>query len=90
DFGGTNAFSRANAINGETQSIQLRHQFQGNGFLNEASVDYLKSQYNPQAVNFDLTGQRYVSYRDASTTTPGFQFDYGQSDGIFNGGGGTN
>lgn len=89
DFGGTNAFSRANAINGETQSIQLRHQFQGNGFLNEASVDYLKSQYNPRAQNFDLSGQRYVSYRDVSDA-PGFQFNYGQSDGIFNAGGGTN
>jgi outer membrane receptor for ferrienterochelin and colicin len=91
NFGnGPDAFSRANAINGETQSLQLRHQFQGNGFLNEASVDYLKSQYNPRAVNFDLSGQRYVSYRDASATTPGFQFRYDQSDGIFNSGGGTN
>ena len=89
---GPDAFSRANAINGETQSIQLRHQFQGNGFLNEASIDYLKSQYNPRAVNFDLPGQRYVSYRDSDTrvTAPGFQFNYGQSDGIFNAGGGTN
>ena len=92
DFGnGPTAYERAVAINGETQSYQLRHQYQGDGFLNEASVDYFMYQYNPRALNFDTTGARYVEFRDAAAGTPGFQFDYGQiAATIFTNGGGTN
>lgn len=90
DFGGQNAFSRAQEVNNETQSIVLRHQFQGDSFLNVFSIDYFLSNYNPRAVNFDQPGTRFVSYRDASTTAAGFQFDYNQADFIFAGGGNTN
>ncbi|WP_309630438.1 TonB-dependent receptor [Brevundimonas sp.] len=90
DFGGQNSYSRANAINNETQSVVLRHQFQGDTFLNVASVDYRQSLYNPQALNFSDSGEQFRVYRDASATIPGFQFDYNQSDFIFGRGGGTN
>ena len=102
DFGaGPTAYARAQAIDVEYRSLNLRHQFQGNGFLNEFSVDYLESQYNPRALNFEQTGARYVEYRDACVPTPtpnpacpvvpGFQFDYGQINAtIFTNGGGTN
>jgi outer membrane receptor for ferrienterochelin and colicin len=92
DFGGgPTSFDRAQAINVEYRSLNLRHQFQGDNFLNEVSVDYLESQYNPRALNFDQTGARFVEYRDAAAGTPGFQFDYGQINAtIFTAGGGTN
>lgn len=90
DFGGQSGRSRANAINNDTRSIVLRHQFQGDSFLNVFTVDYLHSNYNPRAENFDLAGAAYVVYRDADAETPGFQFNYDQSDFVFNTGGGTN
>ena len=90
DFGNQNSASRANAINIDRQSAVLRHQFQGEGFLNVFSIDYNQSIYNPQAFNFDQSGQTYLSYRDADGTTPGFQFNYNTNDFIFARGGGTN
>lgn len=92
DFGnGPTDFSRATEINGETTSVVLRHQFQGESFLNEFSVDYLRSVYNPRAANFTEPGRQFVIYRDASATTPGFQFDYNQIDTtVFNQGGSSN
>jgi outer membrane receptor for ferrienterochelin and colicin len=95
DFGnGATAYARAQAINVEYRSLNLRHQFQGDGFLNEVSVDYLESQYNPQALNFNQSGARFVEYGDASTGVgglPGFQFGYGTiASTIFTNGGGTN
>ncbi len=90
DFGGQNSASRANAINNEDRKLVFRHQYQGDTFLNEFGVNYRQNTYNPQALNFDTPGTRYIAYRDASGTTPGFQFDYNQGDFIFGGGGGTN
>lgn len=90
DFGGQNSASRANAINNDTRSIVLRHQYQGDNFLNVFSVDYFFANYNPRAVNFDTPGTRFIAYNDASQTTPGFQFDYNNGAGVFFSGGGTN
>lgn len=89
-FGGQNAFSRANEVNNDTRSVVLRHQYQGDNFLNVFAVDYFLANYNPRAVNFDEPGVRFVAYRDASTANPGFQFDYNQADFIFGLGGNTN
>ena len=90
DFGGQNAYSRANAINNDTRSIVFKHQYQGDSFLNVFTVDYFLTNYNPQALNFDTPGTRYIAYRDNSTATAGFQFNYNTGDFIFGGGGGTN
>lgn len=90
DFGGQAGASRANAINNDVRSIVLRHQYQGDSFLNVLSIDYFFANYNPRAVNFDTPGTRFVAYRDHSPTTPGFEFNYNTGDLIFTGGGGTN
>lgn len=92
DFGnGPTSADRATAVNGSTRSVVLKHQFQGDGFLNEFSIDYFNSVYNPRALNFDMPGGRYVIFRDNSTTTAGFQFSYTNIDStIFTFGGGTN
>ena len=92
DFGnGPTSADRAVSVNGDVRSLVLKHQFYGNGFLNEASVDYFQYTYNPRAANFDQSGARYVSYRDNSTTTAGFQFNYNTIDAtIFTAGGGAN
>nr|WP_221212462.1 TonB-dependent receptor [Brevundimonas lenta] len=101
DFGGgPTSYDRAIAVNGKTESLNLRHQFQGDGFVNEASVDYFLYTYNPQALNFDQSGARFVEYGDACTmavptaacpVVAGFQFNYGTiASTIFTGGGGTN
>ncbi|MBX9706669.1 MAG: TonB-dependent receptor [Caulobacteraceae bacterium] len=92
DFGnGPTDRTRATEINGETISVVFRHQYQGDSFLNEFSIDYLNSVYNPRAANFTDPGQTYVIYRDASATAAGFQFDYNQTEAtVFSRGGGSN
>lgn len=102
DFGdGPTSAERAVTVNGDTRSLVLKHQYFGNGFLNEASVDYFQYTYNPTAVNFDLPGERFVIYRDncVDTAAPtaacpnplGFQFNYNNQEAtVFTRGGGQN
>ena len=75
DVGGQNGPERATQINGETRSIVLRHQYQGDNFLNEMALDYFNYTYNPTALNFDTYGAEYVVFRDNDVNTPGFQFN---------------
>lgn len=92
DFGnGPTAFERAVAVNVDVYSVNLRHQYQGDRFLNEFSVDYLLNEYNPTALNFDMSGARHVIYRDNVAGTPGFDFAYGNIEAtVFQMGGGAN
>ncbi len=92
DFGnGPTSAERAVTVNGDTRSLVLKHQYQGDSFLNEASVDYFRYSYNPRAVNFELPGARYVVYRDNVAATPGFDFNYNNIDTtVFTRGGGQN
>ena len=91
DFGNQNAATRANAVNIETRSVGLRHQYQGDSFLNEFSVDYSEYVYNPQALNFDQPGATYLIYRDNVSGTPAFDFSYTNTEAtVFNLGGGNN
>ncbi|MDZ4363583.1 TonB-dependent receptor [Brevundimonas sp.] len=91
DFGGINAYSRANEINTDTRSINVRHQYQGDGFLNEVSVDYFEYTYNPTALNFTDYGRSYVIFRDNDTATAGFQYNvFNREDTVFNTGGQSN
>lgn len=90
DFGGTTSADRANQVNTDVRSVVLKHQFYGDGFFNEASIDYFSSTYNPRALNFDLPGQRYVVYRD-NVAGGAFNFNYNNIEAtIFTGGGGQN
>ncbi|WP_292067013.1 TonB-dependent receptor [Brevundimonas sp. UBA7664] len=90
DFGGTNAYSRANAVNVETISIVARHQYQGDGFLNEIQLDFYEYTYNPTALNFSDYGRSYVIFRD-DNAAPGFQYNvFNREDTVFNTGGQSN
>jgi outer membrane receptor protein involved in Fe transport len=43
DFGGANAFSRRTRVDNDVYTARLRWDWAGDGFLNEASVDWLRS-----------------------------------------------
>ena len=90
DFGGNNAYSRANQINTDVASIVLRHQYQGEGFLNEAQFDFYEYNYNPTALNFSDYGRSFVVFGDNSAD-PGFQYSvFNRQQTIFNTGGQSN
>jgi outer membrane receptor protein involved in Fe transport len=42
-FGGSESRERGESVNNDTTTIKLRHDFKGNGFLNEATIDWLNS-----------------------------------------------
>ena len=99
--GGTNAYSRADQINADTRSLNIRHQYQGDNFLNEATVDYFEYTYNPTSLNFDDYGRTYVIFRDncpdanppsaACPAPAGFQYANGNREAtVFATGGGSN
>lgn len=92
--GGQNAPSRAARNNGETQAFNLRHQFQGQRFLNEFAVDYLKSSYEQSVINGGDYGREYVIFRDdveddpEDPSTLGFQYNVNNRDStVFTAGG---
>ena len=90
DFGGNNAYSRANEINTDVSSVVLRHQYQGDGFLNEAQFDFYEYNYNPTALNFSDYGRSFVIFRD-DNAAPGFQYNvFNREDTVFNTGGQSN
>ncbi|MDO9078320.1 MAG: TonB-dependent receptor [Brevundimonas sp.] len=90
DFGFNNAYSRANEINTDVASIVLRHQYQGDGFLNEAQFDFYEYTYNPTALNFSDYGRSFVIFRD-DNAAPGFQYNvFNREDTVFNTGGQSN
>lgn len=51
DFGGGTVFDRATNIAVETTSANLRWTWTGDGFLNEASIDYLDAFWSPRAAS---------------------------------------
>jgi outer membrane receptor for ferrienterochelin and colicin len=86
-FGGTTAYSRAEQTNTDIRSINARHTYTGDRFLNEASYDYFSYTYNPTALNFTDYGRTFAIFRDISSD-PGFQFDINNRiDTIFSDGG---
>ena len=75
DIGGLNAASRAVILPSQTRSVVFKHQYSGDNFLNEFSVDYFSYNYNQQAVNQGDYGREYAIFRDNDPATPGFQFN---------------
>lgn len=57
--GGANSFDRASGLQQTTKSANLRYQYQGANFINEAAIDYRNYNYNPTAQNFDQPGQSF-------------------------------
>ena len=43
DFGGQSALSKGSSVKNDVYTGKIRHQYQGDNFLNELSVDYLKT-----------------------------------------------
>ena len=87
DFGRENAYSRANEINTDVASVVLRHQYQGEGFLNEAQFDFYEYTYNPTALNFTDYGRSFVVFGDNCTgavPTPGCPVNAGFQYSVFN------
>jgi hypothetical protein len=88
DFGGNRSYDRAMAIRAETRSLMLKHQFQGDGFFNEASIDYFGYTYNPEGLNFSDYGREYFVFRDDNAATPAFDYNiFNRDRQIFVGGG---
>jgi hypothetical protein len=88
DFGGTTSFDRAQQVNTDVRSVVLKHQWTGNGFFNEATVDYFQYTYNPTALNFSDYGREFIVFRDNDAGAPGFQYNvFNRDRTVFNTGG---
>ncbi|WP_035294482.1 TonB-dependent receptor [Brevundimonas bacteroides] len=88
DFGGADAFERANNLAQQTLTSNFRWQWQGDAFTNEFAVDYRQYEYTPGAANFSDVGQFYRLFEnDTNPTAPGFQPDYFGGVSILNLGG---
>jgi hypothetical protein len=88
DFGGADAFERANNLAQQTLTSNFRWQWQGDTFTNEFAVDYRQYEYTPGAANFSQVGQFYRLFEnDTNPTAPGFQPDYFGGVSILNLGG---
>jgi len=59
-FGGQESLERAEEIRNKVTTVRFKHQYNGDAFLNEFSVDYLKSTFEPSPLNADLPGQVYI------------------------------
>jgi hypothetical protein len=87
DFGGADAFERANDLAQQTISSNLRWQWQTDAFLNEFAVDYRQYEYQPGAANFTTAGEFYRLFENDTSPDPGFQPDYFGGTAILNLGG---
>jgi hypothetical protein len=61
DFGGQAAHSKASSVDNDVYTGKLRHQFEGDWFLNEFTVDYLKTKLAFGADFSEGFGQNYAS-----------------------------
>ncbi|PZN99580.1 MAG: TonB-dependent receptor [Alphaproteobacteria bacterium] len=88
DFGGADAFERANNLQQTTLTSNIRYQWQTDSFLNEFAVDYRDYNYNPGAANFSEVGRSFRLFEnDTNATLPGFQPDFFGGATILNTGG---
>jgi len=56
-FGGRESLERAENIRNEVVTARFKHQFSGDDFLNEYSLDYLSSSFEPSPLNPDVPGR---------------------------------
>jgi len=87
DFGGADAFERANDLAQTTMSSNLRWQWRTESFLNEFAIDYRDYNYNPGAANFSDIGRTFRVFDDTNAGAPGFQPDFFGGATIINTGG---
>ncbi len=58
-FGGTTAYTAAENKIGTTDEYNLRHTYRGSNFLNEASISYLDSVFNPTSLSPGVATEEY-------------------------------
>ena len=86
-IGGANSAERATELNQTTLTINGRHQWQTDNFLNELTITQREYNYNPQPVNFSSFGETYRLFENDTSPAPGFQPDYFGGANIINLGG---
>jgi hypothetical protein len=59
-FGGQTSFQNAENVRNNVMSASLRHQWRSSALVNEATAQFLQSQFNPGAENPDLIGQEFI------------------------------
>jgi Carboxypeptidase regulatory-like domain/TonB dependent receptor len=59
DFGGQTSFQAASKVNNWVYDTTLRHQWNNNSALNQASLTWQKYSWNPSALNPNLVGQDF-------------------------------
>ena len=69
-IGGANSVERASQLNQTTMTVNGRHQWTTDRFLNELTVTYREYNYNPQAVNFSDFGRTYRLHEAGNPLNP--------------------
>ena len=60
DFSGQNSYEAANDIQNEVRTVKFGHTYDAESFTNEATLLYMKYEWHPTPVNYDLIGREYV------------------------------
>lgn len=60
DFSGQNSAERANDIQNEVRAVKFGHTYDAESFSNEATLLYMKYEFHPTPVNYDVVGREYV------------------------------
>lgn len=60
DFSGQNAYTGANNVKNSVRTARLAHTYDADGWTNDASLMYMKYQWNPVPINPTLIGQEFV------------------------------
>ncbi|GAA0869348.1 TonB-dependent receptor [Brevundimonas basaltis] len=85
-IGGADSAERATELNQTTLTINGRHQWTTDTFVNELTVTQREYNYNPQPINFSSFGETYRLHTDTNPA-PGFQPNFFGGDTILNLGG---
>lgn len=60
DFGGQISAEAANDIQNEVRAVKFGHIYDAESFTNEATLLYMKYEFHPTPVNYDVVGREYV------------------------------
>ncbi|HEY0684566.1 MAG TPA: TonB-dependent receptor [Steroidobacter sp.] len=60
DFQGQNSYEAANDIQNEVRTVKFGHTYDSESFTNEATLLYMKYEWHPTPINYDLVGREYV------------------------------
>lgn len=85
--GGNSAVERSYDLKQETTSYNLRHQYQGDGWLNEFAISHRNYNYLQEGQVTGEPARNYNVFEDDQPGTPGFQVNYFGGIRVFNMGG---